>query len=165
MKPCLEDNGIEMHSTDNEEKSVVAERFVKSLKNKIYYYMTSTSKNVYLDKLDDTVNKYNNAYNIKIKMKPVDVNSSTYIDFDKKNNKKNPKFKIGDHVKISKYKNIFAKGYILNWPEEVFVIKKLIILFHGEILLVMLMLKKLLECFIKKKLQKRKRNLGQKRLW
>ena len=118
--------------------------------------MTSTSKNVYIDKLDDKVNKYNNAYNITIKMKPVDVKSSTYIDFDKKNSTKNPKFKIGYHVKISKYKNIFAKGYILNWSEEVFVIKKLIILFHGQILLVMLMLKKLLERFIKKKNCKKK---------
>ena len=85
--------------------------------------MTSTSKNVCIDKLDDIVNKYNNTCNITIKMKPVDVMSSKYIDFDKKNNK-DPEFKIGDHVRISKYKSIFAKGYVLNWSEEVFVIKK-----------------------------------------
>ena len=68
--------------------------------------------------------KYNNAYHNTIKMKPVDVKSSTYIDSSKEINDKDPKFKIGDIVRISKYKNIFAKGYVPNWSEEVFVIKK-----------------------------------------
>ena len=77
-----------------------------------------------INKLDNIVNKYNNAYHSTIKMKPVDVKSSTYIDFDKKSNKEDPKFKVGDHVRISKYKNIFAKGYVPNWSEEVFVITK-----------------------------------------
>ena len=81
-------------------------------------------KNVYIDKLDDIVTKYNNIYHSKTKVKPVDVKSSTYIEFDKKNNKESPKFKVGDNVRISKYKNIFAKGYVLNWSEEVFVINK-----------------------------------------
>ena len=72
-----------MHSTHNEGKSVVAERFIRTLKNKIYKYMTSISKNVYVDKLDDIVNKYNNTYQRTIKMKPVDVKSSTYIDSSK----------------------------------------------------------------------------------
>ena len=71
---------------------------------------------------DDIVNKYNNRYPSTINMKPLDVKSSTYIDFDKKNNKEDPKFKVGDHVAISKNKNIFAKGYVPNWSEEVFVI-------------------------------------------
>ena len=86
--------------------------------------MTSVSKNVYIDKLDDIVGEYNNTYHRAIKMKPVHVKDNTYIDFKKEVNDKDPKFKVGDHLKISKYKNIFAKGYIPNWSEEVFVIKK-----------------------------------------
>ena len=86
--------------------------------------MTAISQNVYIDKLDAIVNEYNNTYHRTIKMKPVDVKNNIYIDFEKKVNDKNPKFKIGDHVRISKYKNIFAKGYKPNVPEEVFVIKK-----------------------------------------
>ena len=86
--------------------------------------MTSISKNVYINKLDDIVDEYNNTYHRTIKMKPVDVKDNTYIDFKKEVNDKDPKFKVGDHVRISKYKNIFAKGYTPNWSEEVFVIKK-----------------------------------------
>ena len=86
--------------------------------------MTSISKNVYFDKLDDIVNEYNHTYHRTIKMKPIDVRNNTYIDSNKEVNDKDPKFKVGDHVRISKYKNIFAKGYTLNWSEEVFVIKK-----------------------------------------
>ena len=112
-----------MYSTKNEWKSIVAERFIRPLKNEIYKYMTSISKNVYIDRLNDIVNKYNNAYHITIKLKPVDVKSSTYIDSSKEINDKNPKFKIGDTVRISKYKNVFAKGYTPNWSEEVFVIQ------------------------------------------
>ena len=107
-------NAIEMYPIHSEGKSVVAERFVRTLKNKIYKYMTSISKNVYIDKLDDIVNKYNNTYNRSIKMKPVDVKSSTYIDFNEENNKESPTCKVGDHVGISKYKNILAKGYVSN---------------------------------------------------
>ena len=70
-------------------------------------------KNVYIDKLDDTVNEYNNAYHTIIKMKPIDIKSSTYIDFAVENNDKGPKFKVGDNVRISKYKNIFGKIYTL----------------------------------------------------
>ena len=87
--------------------------------------MTSISKNVYIDKLDDIVNQYNNKYHTTIKMKPVDVKSNTYIDFKKEVNNADPKFKIGDYVRISKYKNIFAKGYMPNWSEEIFVISKI----------------------------------------
>ena len=74
MKPWLEKNDIEMHSIHNEGKSVIAERFIKTLKNKIDKCMTSISKNAYIDKLDDIVNKYNNTYPRRIKMKPLDVN-------------------------------------------------------------------------------------------
>ena len=86
--------------------------------------MTSISKYVYIDKLDDIVNKYNNTCHRKIRMKPVDVKPRTYIDSNKEINDKGPKFKIGDIVRISKYENIFAKGYVPNWSEEGFVIKK-----------------------------------------
>ena len=89
-----------MYSTHKEGKSVIAERFIRTLKNKIYQYMTSISKNVYIDKLDNIVNKYNNTYHSTIKMKPVDEKSSTYIDFSKYNNEKDPKFKIGDIVRV-----------------------------------------------------------------
>ena len=98
-----------MYSTNNEGKSVIAERFIRTLKNKIYKYMTSISKNVYIDKLDDIVNEYNNTYHRTIKMKPVDVKDNTYINFEKEVNNKDPKFKVGDYVRISKYENIFAK--------------------------------------------------------
>ena len=87
--------------------------------------MTSVSKNVYIDKLDDIVKKYNNTYHTSIKMKPVDVKDNTYIDFKKESNDKDPKFKVGDHLRISKYKNILAKGYMPNWSEEIFVVKKI----------------------------------------
>ena len=125
FKKCLKDNDIEMYSIHNEGKSVVAERFIRTLKNRIYKYMTATPKNVYIDKLDDIVNEYNNTYHITIKMKPVDVKDNTYIDFEKKVKYKDPKFKIGDHVRISKYKNIFAKGYMPNWSKEIFVVSKI----------------------------------------
>ena len=124
FKKWLKDNDIEMCSIHNEGKSVVTERFIRTLRTKIYKYMTSVSKNVYIDKLDDIVSKYNNTYHRTIKMKPVDVKDNTYIDFKKDVNDEDPKFKVGDHVRISKYKNIFAKGYAPNLSEEVFVIKK-----------------------------------------
>ena len=124
FKKWLQDNDIVMYSTNNEGKSVVAERFIRTLKSKIYKYMTSISKNVYIDKLNDIVNEYNNTYHTTIKMKPIDVKDNTYINTDKEINNKDPKFKVGDRVRISKYKNIFAKGYAPNWFEELFVIKK-----------------------------------------
>ena len=113
-----------MNSTHNEGKSVVAKRFIRTLKCKIYKYMTSISKNVYIDKLDDIVDEYNNTYHTTIKMKPIDVKNNTYINTDKEMNNTDPQFKVGDRVRISKCKNIFAKGYNPNWSEEVFVIKK-----------------------------------------
>ena len=124
FKKWLQDNDIVMYSTNNEGKSVVAERFIRKLKSKIYKYMTSISKTEYIDKLDEIVDEYNNKYHTTIKMKPIDVKDNTYINTDKEINNKDPKFKVGDHVRISKYKNIFAKGYAPNWSEEVFVIKK-----------------------------------------
>ena len=125
FKKWLKDNDIEMYSIYNDGKSVVAERFIRTLKTKIYKYITSVTRNVHIDKLDDTADEYNSTYHKTIKMKPVDVKDNTYIDFKKEVNDKDPKFKVGDHVRISKYKNIFAKGYTPNWSEEVFVISKI----------------------------------------
>ena len=87
--------------------------------------MTSVSKNVYIDRLFDKVRKYNNTYHSTIKMKPVDVKSNTHIDSSKENNNKDATIKIADYVIISKYRNIFTNGYVPNWSEEAFVIKKL----------------------------------------
>ena len=103
-----------VHLKDKKGISIVnafAERFIRTLKATIYKYMTAISKNAYIDKLDDIVNEYNNTYHRAIKMKSVDVKDNTYTDFEKELNNKDPQFKIGDHVRISKYKIIFAKGY------------------------------------------------------
>ena len=130
FKKWLKYNDIEMYSIYNEGKSVVDKRLIRTLKTKIYKYMTSISKNVYNDELDDIVNEYNNTYRRTIKMKSVDVKDNKYIDsvelcsMKLQSNDKDPKFRVGDHVRISKYKNIFAKGYTPNWFEEVSVIKK-----------------------------------------
>ena len=113
-----------MLSTHNEGKSVVAEKFIRTLKNKIYEHMTAVSKDVYIDKLDDMVNENNKIYHRTTKMKPFDVKDNTYIDSVKTFNDRDPKFKVGDHVRISKGKSIFAKGYTPNWSEEIFVIKE-----------------------------------------
>ena len=87
--------------------------------------MSSISKNVYIDNLDDIVNKYNNLCHRTIKMKPVDIKQSAYINSSKEINNKDPKLKIGDIVRISKYESIFTKGYVPNWGEDVFVTKKI----------------------------------------
>ena len=105
-----------MYSTLNEGKSVVAERFIKTLKNKIYKHMTTIGKNVYFDISENIVDKYNNSIHRSIKMKPKDVKDDFSVEskYIKETNKKDPKFKIGDYVRISKYKNISAKGYTPN---------------------------------------------------
>ena len=87
--------------------------------------MTLVSKNVYIDKIDEIMGEYNNIYHRTIEMKPVNVKDNTNVDSKKEVNDKDPKFKVGDHVRISKYKNIFAIGYTLNWSEEVFVVSKI----------------------------------------
>ena len=121
----LSDNDINMYSTYNEGKSVVAERFIRTLKNKLYKHMTATRKNVYYDVLDDIVFKYNNTKHSTIKMKPIDVgdnNKRVYID---EHNEKDSRFKVGDRVRISRYKKIFAKGYTPNWSKEIFIVDKI----------------------------------------
>ena len=120
----LSDNDINMYSIYNADKSVVAERFIRTLKNKLYKHMTATGKNVYYDVLDDVVNKYNNAKHSTIKMKPIDVknNKRVYID---EPNEKDSRFNVGDRVRISRYKYIFAKGYAPNWNSEIFIVDKI----------------------------------------
>ena len=127
-----------MYSTYNDGKSVVAERFIRTLKNKIFKHMTAVSKNVYFDVLDDIVNKYNNTVHRTIKMKPIDVTGDSYAEYNEDFNKKDPKFKVGDHVRISRYKDIFVKGYAPDLSEEVFLEKlvKLKIQLLGLMLLV-----------------------------
>ena len=110
-----------MYSTYNEGKSVVAERLIRTQKNKIFKHMTAISKNV----LDDIVSKYNNTVHRTIKTKPSDVTGDFYAEYNENLNKKDPKFKVGNNVRISKYKNIFAKGYTPNSSGEVFVISKI----------------------------------------
>ena len=111
MKLCLQDRNLEMYSTHNEGKSVVAGRFIRTLINETFKLKIAVSKKLYIDKLDDIVNKYNNTYHSTIKMEPVYVKSSIYIDHSVESNNKDPKFKLGDRRRISKYLNIFAKGY------------------------------------------------------
>ena len=130
----LSDNDINMYSTYNEGKSVVAEIFIRTLKNKLYKHMTATGKNVYYDVLDDTVNEYNNTKHSTIKMKPKDFGNNTtkssslernkkvYID---EHNEKSARYNVGDRVRISKFKNVFAKGYTPNCSREIFVINKI----------------------------------------
>ena len=124
FKKWLSDNNIIMYYTYNQGKSLVAERFIKTLKNKLYKHMTATGKNVYYDVLDDIVNEYNNTKHSNIKMKPIDVkdNKKVYID---EHNEKYSRFKVGDRVRICKFKNIFAKGYTPNWSREIFIVNKI----------------------------------------
>ena len=112
-----------MYSTYNEIKFIVAQRFIRTLKNKIFKHMTAISKNVYFDVLHNIVNKYNNTVHRTIKMKPIDVTDDSYAEYNEISNEKDPKSKVADHVRISKYKNIFAKKYNPNWS-EVFVVSK-----------------------------------------
>ena len=120
FKKWLSDNDIIMYSTYNEGKSVVAERFIRTLKNKL----TATGKIVYYDVLDDVVNKYNNTKHSTIKMKPIDVKNNKIVYIDE-HNEKDSRFKLGDRVRISKFKNIFAKGYTPNWSKQIFIVDKM----------------------------------------
>ena len=124
FKKWLPDNDIIMYSTFTEGRSVVAERFIRTLKNELYKHMTATGKNVYYDVLDDVVNEYNNTKHNTIKMKPIDVgdNKRVYIN---EHNEKDSRFKVDDRVRISKFKNTFAKGYTPNWSTEIFIINKI----------------------------------------
>ena len=154
FKKWLKNNSIEMYSSHNEGKSVVVERFIRTLKNKIYKHMTVTSKNVYFDVLDDIVDKYNNTYHKTIKMKQIDFGDDSFAEYNEESNEKDPKFKIGDHVRISKYRHIFDKGYNPNWSEEVFVIKKIKITVPWTCVISDLNGKEIVGSFYEKDLQK-----------
>ena len=112
-----------MYSVHNERKSVISERFIRTLEKEIHKIFNSISKNVQINELDDIVNKCNNIYHKTIKMKPVDIKWNTFVNFNRKTDDQDPEFKIGDIVRITKYKNTFAKGYVPNWSEEAFMIK------------------------------------------
>ena len=104
-----------MYSTqETKGKSVVAERFIRTLKNNFFWRMTAGLKNVYFEMLDNTVDKYNNTVHRSIKMKPIGVTYDSYAEYNEDSNVTKPKFKIHNRVRISKYKNIFAKGYTQN---------------------------------------------------
>ena len=120
-----------MYSTHNEKQSVVAEKLIRTLKNKICKHMAAVSKNVYFDVLDDIADKYNNTVHRTIKMKPIDITGDSYVESNEDSNKKD-----GDHVRISKYKNIFAKGYTPICQRKLFSLIKLKIKFLGLMLLV-----------------------------
>ena len=125
FKKWLSGSDIIMYSTFHEGKSVIAERFIRTLKNKLYKHMTASGKNVYYNVLDDVVSGYNNTKHSTIKMDPKDDkdgNKRIYID---ENNKKESRFKVGDRVRISKFKNIFAKGYTPNWSKGIFFVEKI----------------------------------------
>ena len=125
FKNWLKDEEIEMYSTYNEGKSVVAERFIRTLKNKLYKHMTAIGKNVYWNVLDDVVEKYNDTKNKSIGMKPKDVKTDKKAVYVEESNEKSARFNVGDRVRISKFKNIFAKGYTPNWSKEIFVVNKI----------------------------------------
>ena len=125
FKKWLSDNDIIMYSTFNEGKSVVAERFIRTLKNKLYKHMTATGKNVYYNVLDDVVNEYDNTKHSTIKIKLKDVGYNNKRVFIDEHNEKDSRFKVGDRVRISKFKNIFAKGYTFNWNKEIFIVDKI----------------------------------------
>ena len=108
FKKFLKISNMEIYSTNNEGKSAVIERFIRIFKNKMLKHVTAISQNIYFDVLDDIVNKYNNTVHRTIKMKPFDVTSDSYAKYNEDSNKKSPKFKVGDHVRISKYKKNFC---------------------------------------------------------
>ena len=124
FKKWLSENDIIMYSPFNEGTSVVAKRFIRTLKNKLYKHMTATGKNVYYDVLDDVVNEYNNTKNNTVKMKRKDVKNNKRIYIDE-HNEKSARYNVGDRVRISKFKNIFAKGYTPNWSREIFIVNKI----------------------------------------
>ena len=101
-----------MYSTYNEGKSVVAERFIRTLKNKSYKHMTAISKNVYFDVLNGIVDEYNNTYHKTIKMKPADVKNDSFAEYNEESNEKNPKFKVNYHVRISSIKIFLLKDML-----------------------------------------------------
>ena len=113
-------------------RSGIADEPNYQLANELHKPIIRKFKKIHFDVLAHIVNKYNNTIDTSIKMKPIDVTDDSYAGYNEDFNKKDPKFKVGGHVRISKYKNIFAKGYTPNWLEEVFVVSKIKIQFLGH---------------------------------
>ena len=124
-----------MYPMYNAGHSVVCQRFIRTLQKKLYKCMISISKKLYINKFDEIVNKYNNAYHKTVKMKLIDVKSSKYNDLNKKNNKEDPIFEVGDHVRISKYKIFFQKVAFQIGLKNLLRLKKLEMLCRGHMLL------------------------------
>ena len=140
-----------MYSTHNEGKSAIAEKFIRIFRNKIYKYMILISKNMYINKLDNLVNEYKNTYHSTNKMKPADIKSSTYTDFDQKNKKEDVKFKVGDQVRIWKYKNTLLQIITCQIGLKKFLwLPRLNKFFIEYMLLAILTMKKLLKRFWKR---------------
>ena len=153
-----------MYLTYNEEKSVVAERFTRTLKNKIFKHITAISKYVYFNVLDDILNKYNNIIHRTIKMKPIDVTSDSYAEYNEDFNKKDPKFKVGDMLEFQNTKTFLLKDMLQIGQKKFLLLLKLKVKFLGFMLLMILMVKKLLEVFMKKNCKGLiKKNLEQKK--
>lgn len=134
FRKFMKDNGIIYNTTNNPDtKAAICERSIRSLKSRIFKYLTHTNSLTFIDKLDDFVKAYNSSYHSTIKMAPIDVNDRNILQvyenitdsqrLPKKNKKKRSKVKVGDYVRISKFKNVFAKGYLKNYTEEVFKVK------------------------------------------
>ena len=113
----------EMYSTYNEGKSVVAERFIRNLKNKVYKHMTAISKNVYFDVLNDIVDECSNTYYKTIKMMPIDVGDDSFAEYNE-SNEKDPKFKVADHVRISSTKIFLLKDMLLIGVKKFLLLKR-----------------------------------------
>ena len=125
-----------MYSTYNEGKSVVSEKFIRTLKNKFFKHMTAVLKTVYFNVLDDIVNKYSNAVHRTIKMKPIDVTTDSYAEYNKDSKGKDRKFKVGDHLRISNIKTFLLKDILQIGQKKFLLLIKLKMQFHGLTLLV-----------------------------
>ena len=121
MSEWLENNNIFIFLTYNEGKSVITERFIKTLKAKIYKKTTANDSKTYLSYLNKMIDQYNNTYHHSINKKPINADYSALTEPNETNSKV-PKFKVNDEVRIAKYKNIFIKGYTENWSREIFII-------------------------------------------
>ena len=121
MSEWLENNNIFIFLTYNEGKSVITERFIKTLKAKIYKKTTANDSKTYLSYLNKMIDQYNNTYHHSINKKPINADYSALTEPNETNSKV-PKFKVNDEVRIAKYKNIFIKGYTENWSRGIFII-------------------------------------------
>ena len=154
MKSFLQSNDIVMYSTHNKGKCAIAERFIRTLKNKIHKYITSVSKNVYIDTLDDIVNKYNDTYHNTIKMKPLMSNQTHIFTLVKKLIIKIFNLKLGILLEYQNIKIFLQEVTLHIGLKKILLLKKLKILYRGHMLLMILTRKKFLELFTRKNCKK-----------